>query len=225
MIFFIIGGGDINTDFILRQRDAVLNFNGITKRSEYEIIACDRAASICVASGMDIDLAIGDFDSAATDDYEKIIAKEIKCIRLNPIKDDTDSQAAVDYAIEHNADRIYFFGATGGRMDHFIANLSLLYRCLSRNVKMYILDEKNRIQMVSSNSPFCIERANQYGKYVSFFSYQSRVKQLTLKGFKYPLYKYDFLLDDTRTVSNEIEDEIGLVTFESGNLIVIESMD
>ena len=46
--------------------------------------------------------------------------------RLNPIKDDTDTEYAIRLAISEGARSIVLLGATGSRIDHVLGNISLL---------------------------------------------------------------------------------------------------
>ena len=43
-------------------------------------------------------------------------------MRLKPEKDDSDTQSAVNFAIDRGAERITILGATGNRIDHLMAN-------------------------------------------------------------------------------------------------------
>ena len=73
------------------------------------------------------DIAVGDFDSLSKEGeayMETLTNTEI--LRLKPEKDDSDTQSAVNYAIEHGAGKIMILGATGNRIDHLMANFGLL---------------------------------------------------------------------------------------------------
>ena len=52
--------------------------------------------------------------------------KETEIVRLKPEKDDSDTQSAVNFAIDRGAKNITIFGATGNRIDHLLANFGLL---------------------------------------------------------------------------------------------------
>ena len=51
---------------------------------------------------------------------------DIEWTKLNPMKDDTDTEAAIRLAIEKGAQSITLLGATGSRIDHVLANIELL---------------------------------------------------------------------------------------------------
>ena len=77
------------------------------------VIACDRGLSHAEKLGVRPDLVIGDFDSypgtegEVSPDGETV--QGIPVIRLNPVKDDTDTMSAVRYALEQGFWRYYDF--------------------------------------------------------------------------------------------------------------------
>ena len=170
------------------------------------------------------DVIIGDFDSvkAETLDYFRKY-ETVEFHPLNPIKDDTDTEYAIRYAIAHDASEITLLGATGTRMDHVLGNISLLGIGLEQNVPIIILDANNRIRMADHSLE--ILKKEQFGKYVSLIPYSEKVTGLTLKGMKYPLDHYELGGFNSLGVSNEIVDHKAEIIFESGILIVIESID
>lgn len=127
-------------------------------------------------------------------------------------------------AARNGARGILIFGATGSRLDHVMANLELLLLGKELGIPISIMDANNYISLAPSGT--VIKRRAQFGKYVSFFPLGGSVRGLTLEGFKYPLEKhYLTALDCGLTVSNEIAGESAKVTFESGDLMMIQSRD
>lgn len=154
-------------------------------------------------------------------------------------KDFSDSEAAVREAVRiildarqkadsiqettDVYDEIYLLGATGGRLDHFLANLAVLMIPTKLGIRAWILDEKNRITLLREGCS--LEKKHTFGKYVSLIPYTDEVTGVALKGFRYLLNGHTFTRDNTLGLSNEIEDEIAEISFESGILIMILSMD
>lgn len=82
------------------------------------IIAADRGVEFFMGTDLKPDIAVGDFDSLSKEGeayMETLTNTEI--LRLKPEKDDSDTQSAVNYAIEHGAGKIMILGATGNRID------------------------------------------------------------------------------------------------------------
>jgi len=154
-------------------------------------------------------------------------------------KDFSDSEAAVREAVRiildarqkadgipettDVSDEVYLLGATGGRLDHFLANLAVLMIPTKLGIRAWILDEKNRITLLCEGCS--LEKKHTFGKYVSLIPYTDEVTGVALKGFRYLLNGHTFTRDNTLGLSNEIEDEIAEISFESGILIMILSMD
>jgi thiamine pyrophosphokinase len=90
-------------------------------------------------------------------------------------------------------------------------------------IRAWILDEKNRITLLREGCS--LEKKHTFGKYVSLIPYTDEVTGVVLKGFRYLLNGHTFTRDNTLGLSNEIEDEIAEISFESGILIMILSMD
>ena len=169
-------------------------------------------------------IGAGDFDSASSEALDYFGGQpDISWIRLNPVKDDTDTESAIRKAIVLGAEKITLLGATGTRIDHLLGNIELLGIGLQNHIPIQIVDERNRIRMIGAG--ITLEKEKQFGKFVSLIPYTNVVKGLTLTGFKYPLDHYDFKGFCSLGVSNEIIAESAQITFEDGILIVIEARD
>lgn len=168
---------------------------------------------------------VGDFDTVDKDLLEqyKNSGEAIYWEFHNPEKDETDTELALNTAMNLGCTSLVLLGATGGRMDHSIGNIHLLYFCLKRNVSAAIVDEKNRITVLTEGRTFIA--CEMWGKYVSFLPLSSEVKGITLTGFKYPLTQKDISIGTSLCISNEILNERGTIMFDSGLLLCIESHD
>ena len=188
------------------------------------MLAADRGLDFFLETGLVPDIVDGDFDSlsgAGKAYLESLDHTEI--VRLNPEKDDTDTQSTLNLAIRRGAKNILILGATGGRLDHFIGNMGLLGYGRQKGVNVIL--QMLRITSVLWKC-YIIRKDSQFGKYISFFAAGETVEGLTLKGFKYPLDHYRLTTDNCgRTVSNEIQEEKAKVLYEKGSLLMIMSRD
>jgi len=214
----IISGGTIEKDFALAF---------LKKNKDARLIAADAGMRFLTECRIRPDMVIGDFDSISSDAeirMEQMEKEGLRVIRLRPEKDISDTQAAFLEAMKTGCRRIAFLGCTGTRLDHVMANLSLLILAREAGAEAEILDSHNRISLV----PFrlVLRKEERPARYISFFPFGGDVKGLTLSGFKYPLK--DFHLrprDSGLTVSNELSEEEAVISYTSGNLIMIESSD
>ncbi len=211
----IISGGSLNSEFAL---------DFLKKTPRDFLIGADKGICFFKEYGLIPTHIVGDFDSAAVEAlayFERIPGISIR--KFQPEKDFTDSQIALELALELGAERIYLLGFSGTRLDHVAANIRILSIPLEKKAECFLLDANNRIRLI--DGPLKIKREEQYGKYVSLFAFGGPVFGITLKGFYYLLTNYDMNCGDAVGTSNEIAAENGEIYFSSGKLLVIESKD
>lgn len=237
----IVSGGDIQSDFALYFLKKNIEKAG---RENIRLIAADRGLEFFLDYLILPDVVIGDFDSLSEDGknflemqnedipyggmlewkLQKGEGKVVEVVRLRPEKDDSDTQSAMNYAIQNGAKEIVILGVTGNRVDHLMANFGLLILAQKQDTEVALADRYNYMKLIPSGT--ILKKAEQFGKYVSFFPLRGDVTGLTLEGFKYPLDKYHLTTADSGlTVSNEISEEYAKVTYESGTLLMIMSRD
>lgn len=218
----IVSGGNIQTGFALDFLEKIAE--GSEKR-KLLMIAADKGLEFFMKTGMVPDMAVGDFDSLSAEGKKYLSShREIEVKRLKPEKDDSDTQSALHLAAEKGGKNILLLGATGTRLDHVIANMELLLLGREMGLSVSIADPNNYISLIDSGTE--VKKEPQFGKYISFFPMGGDVTELTLEGFKYPLDRHHLTASDSGlTVSNEILEDRGRVTFESGTLLMIMSRD
>lgn len=214
MTTFIISGGQLD-----------LTFAGevLCKEEEVTVIAADRGAEACAKLRITPDYIIGDFDSISEEGKEFLANYHGNMVTLHPVKDDTDTEAALHLAFDKTEGDIVILGGIGTRLDHVIGNISILRQGITKNRKVILLDAYNRIQVVSDC--LTIDRETQFGKYVSIFPMGGVAKGVRLQGFYYPLEDATLVGDSSLGVSNEIVEEKGEISVREGCLLVIESRD
>lgn len=94
-----------------------------------------------------------DFDSVSREIIEGYRREGKVPIRTyNPVKDDTDTQIALEKALEAGSSRIWILGGTGTRLDHVLGNICILKQADRAGVPAFLVDEHNRISLVSSRA-------------------------------------------------------------------------
>lgn len=220
----IVSGGNIEQDFALDLLKKIVNQEG---REQVLLLAADRGAQFFADTPFRPDVVVGDFDSLSGEGAAFLEALSLggtKIRRLRPEKDDSDTQSALLQAVEAGAERVYLLGATGGRIDHLLANLELLTLGQTLGASVILADARNYIALIPSGTT--LARSRQFGSYISFFPVGGDVTGLTLRGFKYPLTKHHLTVADSGlTLSNELLEETGRVSYDSGSLLMIQSRD
>lgn len=211
----IISGGHIEDGFILEW----------LQENKYDLlIAADSGMNFLHRNGLVPDVVAGDFDSVSSKSLSVFSNMEnVEILRLNPIKDDTDTEFVIREAIRRGATSITVLGATGTRLDHVLANVYLLGIGLEEGVSIQILDEHNRIRMIEDS--FQIAKDEQFGDFISIIPVKGDVKGVTLKGMKYPLKEADVNCFSSLGISNEIIAETAKISVKQGTLLLIESRD
>ncbi|MCI8509035.1 MAG: thiamine diphosphokinase [Lachnospiraceae bacterium] len=198
-----------------------------------KVFAVDKGLEYAEALGIVPDYIIGDFDTVdkiLLESYEKQIAQGKKCAYLDRYpakKDATDTELAILKAIEEKAGKITLLAASGGRIDHMLANLNLLLLTGQAGIECYIVDETNRVRLLDSadNRPCIIQKKEQYGTYLSLIPITEFIEGLTITGVMYPLYKKKVYQGNSLTVSNRIVDKETRISLDKGKVLIIESMD
>lgn len=209
---------------------AVIVCNG--EINDYEEIKKNISTGDCIISvdggarhirKMDIapSVLLGDFDSAESEDLQYFINKGVEVYKFPIEKDMTDSELAIEKALQIGADHLVFVGAIGSRIDHSIANILLLKKLLDIGVKASIIDEHNEIYMY--NTGFTIPRKNGYK--LSLIPISEKVTGVSTSGLKYVLKDATMTLGTSWGVSNEFTDDIASVTIREGILLVCLSRD
>jgi thiamine pyrophosphokinase len=188
------------------------------------LIAADSGMDFLHRNGLVPDVIAGDFDSVEDESLDEFSSMpEVEILRLNPIKDDTNTEFVIREAIRRGAKKITILGSTGTRLDHVLANVYLLGIGLEESVSIELVDANNRIRMISDSLE--ISKKEQFGDYVSVLPVKGDAKGVTLEGMKYPLKDANIACFSSLGVSNEIVDEIAYVSLRQGSLLVIESRD
>lgn len=187
-------------------------------------IGIDRGATRLLQLGIIPKVAAGDFDSINGNEFNKLQQQVEDIQRFPPEKDLTDTQIGVSIALDQlQATEIDIYGATGGRLDHLLANLFLVlddqFRQFAHQIRF--IDRQNTIRFYLPGAYEIVKEADK--KYLAFVNLTA-VAGLTLSDEKYHLD--DFSCDyPISWASNEFIGEKNHFSFTSGVLAVIQSKD
>lgn len=181
-------------------------------------IAADSGYHNAQKLGERIDILIGDFDSIG-----RVPRDEVKEIREVPAeKDLTDTQIALEIALEAGADEVIIIGGLSGRLDHSLSNLGILEDMYLRQIHGYMTDGQNRVHYLRASSTLIARSAY---KYISLLAADEVVKGVTIEGGKYPLKNQTLKRRVQFAVSNEITGNVVLISVKKGGIFIIESRD
>ncbi|WP_251716143.1 thiamine diphosphokinase [Lactobacillus agrestimuris] len=196
------------------------------KRSGDLIIGVDRGSFLLTELGIIPDLAIGDFDSLKKKELNQIESQVADIRYSNPVKDLTDSELMIRIAFkDYKINQLIIYGATGGRIDHFLTNLFMITNEDVRKFaeKISIVDKQNQIYFYKSG----IHKIKKSINYPYFGIYTlGPIKNLNISLAKYDLK--DFSNDYPKTfASNEFlpEKDYVEIAISKGMIAVIFSKD
>ena len=116
----MVSGGRLSAEFA---REFLKN------RTYDLVIAVDAGLSVLETLGICPDAAVGDFDTygrGRLEEYKKNHAVSLTIHR--PEKDEADTELAFSEAFRRGCTHMDILGATGGRLDHELSNIHLLYQ-------------------------------------------------------------------------------------------------
>ena len=204
---FIYTGGTVRAEFITEH-----------PKADDLCIAADQGYHTAKALGERIDLLLGDFDSIGSVPGDE--GMEIQ--RVPAEKDYTDTQLAVEIALERGADEIIIIGGLSGRLDHTLSTLAILEDLNTRGVYCTVTDGQNRVRYMKSTSTLI---ARSPYKYLSLIAADEVVKGVDIEGCKYPLKKATLRRSHQFAVSNEITGNVAFIAVKKGGVFIIESRD
>lgn len=188
------------------------------------IICADGGARHLMKMNIMPNVIIGDLDSIHEKDKLIFLESNVKFYKFPANKDATDTELAVDYAISQNPDEIILLGAIGSRMDHSIANVTLLKKILGHGINGRIINENNEICILNDKYNEIILLGEKHD-YLSLVPLCDRVEGITLEGLKYPLINATIILGSSLGVSNELDGNEAKVKIDKGVLLVIKARD
>ena len=209
MTAWIITGGIIHPDNIPERPD-----------KDALVVAADSGLKNAELLGVEVSAVVGDYDSLG---HSPDVPTGVEVVTVPTEKDVTDTQLAVEYALRKGATEITLIGGLGGRLDHALANLSVLEDLLSHGVRATVADGQSRARLLHNDSTI-LPRSGY--RYLSLLSLEPVSKGVEIEGVKYPLKgaKLHRTLGGLG-VSNEITGNCCFISVRKGTLLIVESRD
>ena len=185
----------------------------LLKRDNGDIYCADGGANLLEKLGI-LPMEIwGDFDSVSPEILDRYSESGVIIKKFPKDKDFTDGELILKYITEKAYDEIVVIGGLGGRKDHELTNLNLMFKFKN----LTFITEREEIFAIDRKREFIGEK----GKTISFVPFSERVEGVTLKGFKYPLNNYTLYQGDTICMSNIAIEDRATINFKMGKLLGI----
>jgi thiamine pyrophosphokinase len=211
-VVFVLSGGPMrDVGFFQEKR---------SRCQPVSIICADGGARHAYRIGVVPDLIIGDLDSLDGEMQSHFVRRGSRIMRYPRAKDETDTKLALEMAFLTAPDEILVFGAIGARLDHTLANLSLLILAADRGIHVRLVDEWCEVFAVKGTEVI----AGEPGQTVSLLPLGSDVTGITLEGFEYPLADATMTIARPYGISNRLVSAAGRIAVGSGYLLCIRYM-
>ena len=177
------------------------------------IVCADSGYTFARKAGLNPDLIIGDFDS-----LEEELPKDTEIVKLNKVKDDTDTEHCVMECIRRGYKDFLLLGSVGGRTDHTFANIAILSFLSEYNYHGVARNNGEEIQILKEGT---YNMDGKKGLTFSVFPYGCENVDVTYKGAKYPLDSYTLTYNVSRGISNVFSDDKAEITVNRGRAILL----
>ncbi len=208
-VIFIVTGGELGDPGFLREQVATVK--------PAAVVCADRGARHLQAAGIVPTLIVGDMDSLDAESARRYEAQGCRFIRHPREKDETDTELALGEAFGLAPTEVWIWGAMGFRIDHTLANLSLLVQGAEQGVGVKLIDEWCEVFLVTGRTVLEGEK----GQTVSLIPFAGDVAGVTLNGFEYPLTKAVLTVGHPRGTSNRLAAQQGIIEIETGCLLAV----
>jgi thiamine pyrophosphokinase len=184
------------------------------------IIAADSGASTALAWGKTPAYVVGDFDSLAPNIRAELEQAGCEMLPVNQEKDETDTELALQLAIDKGATRISLLGALGGdRFEHSIANILLLADFPT--VLLELVDGKSRGWVL--HGPGNTHIHGKKGDLLSLFPLTTDARDISTANLYYPLNYSTLKFGKPRGISNVLLEDEATVEIGSGIVLLVHT--
>jgi thiamine pyrophosphokinase len=182
------------------------------------VIAADSGLEHASALGQRVDLVVGDLDSVNLDVLAAARAAGALVEAHPREKDATDLELALDAALVRDARAVTVVGGAGGRLDHLLANLTLLASPRFAGARVDAWCGPARVVVVRDE----VDLAGTPGSTVTLLALGGPARSVRTEGLRYPLVGEDLEAGTSRGVSNELVETSARVSVQAGVVLTIQ---
>ena len=187
-------------------------------RADDFFVFCDSGLKHMPGLGVKPDLIVGDFDSWEDPHMD------VETIVLPAEKDDTDTFFAAKEMVKRGFDAFLLVGVIGARLDHTLANLSILLMLDEADKDAKAIDDYSEMEVISA-------KAGKTGRasiedsfsFFSLLNITGTAEGISIRNAKYPLEDGKVDCSYQYAVSNEVlSGKTAEVSIAKGRLLLIK---
>jgi len=183
------------------------------------IIAADGGALIALKLDLQPRVVIGDMDSLPPEIRMELTERGCQFVSHSPRKDETDTELAIQYALQAGADEIVLLGATGDRLDHTLANVLLLGMSELERVPATIVAGSTQVWLLRGG--YELEFGGTPGDIVTLLPLGQDAIGVSTAGLEWALHDDTLRFGPARGVSNVMTMPEARVRLREGRLLVL----
>lgn len=192
------------------------------KKEKYDYIICaDGGANFLYKIGIIPNYIIGDLDSISLKAIEYFKKEGVEFKKFPTRKDETDTQLCIHLAKELDVLELDLLGALGGRIDHTIANINLMYYIKNLGINPVLKTENEYVYILNNES---LDLLGTKGDTISILPIKGDAIGITLKGLEYPLDNATIKFGNPIGVSNVMKDNLCNIDVKNGTLLIIRNI-
>ena len=181
------------------------------------VVAADGGLDRAVSLGLDVDVVVGDLDSASPAGLERAEAEGARVVRHPQAKDATDLELALVEAVALGARRVLVVASAGGRLDHLLSSLLLLGSERYSGVALDALVGETLVHVIRGERRL----EGSAGEIVTLLPLGGPASGVTTEGLEYPLDDETLEPGSSRGVSNVFTGDEARVTVGRGVLLAV----
>jgi thiamine pyrophosphokinase len=186
------------------------------------LIAADGGAGSLDRLGRRPDLLVGDLDSLAPADVERLVAAGTRVERHPVDKEASDTELSVEAAVAAGATRVMVLGAFGGhRFDHELANVLLLADPALAGHDVRAARDGTVVRALHGGGRLALDGV--VGDLVTLLPVGGDAVGVTTHGLRWPLDDATLHIGRSRGLSNVVTAVPASVELAGGTLLVIET--
>jgi thiamine pyrophosphokinase len=183
------------------------------------VIAADGGLEHARTLGLEVELAVGDFDSASAAAVAVAEKEGTRVARHAADKDATDLELALDaaLAVEPRPARVLVLAGVGERLDHLVSALHVLGSPRYASVEVDARVGAAHVHVIRDERTL----EGEPGELVSLIALHGPADGVSTEGLEYPLEEETLEPGSSRGVSNRFVAETARVRVERGILLAV----
>lgn len=192
----------------------------IDKEKYNYIICADGGANYLYKLNIAPDYILGDLDSLQLEAKDHFKENGVNFKKFPERKNETDTQLCIHLAKALGVVHIDLLGALGGRIDHTVANINIMYYIKRLGINPVIKNNKEDLYMIESES---IDICGEKGDTLSVLPVNGDVAGITLEELEYPLKDATIEYGDPIGISNVMKNKKCRITVNKGTLLIVKN--